>query len=91
MERVGQIEEGWRREYARRPQAATVTAQMRLSLLRRALRRHLLTRRASRPLLNSRDPMGQGIDFFELDALVDSLWTGTGEVSGAEQLTSVSQ
>ncbi|TCM22242.1 HNH/ENDO VII superfamily nuclease [Novosphingobium sp. PhB165] len=77
VERVAQIEAYWRRAHMRDPQAAAIEAQMRLDLLRRALRRLLLARRATRPLLNRHDPLGHGLDFSDLDALADLLWDGT--------------
>lgn len=80
VERVGQIEADWCIASGRDPQAAAVAAQMRLDLLRKALRRLLLTRHARKPLLNRHDPLGHGIDFSELDAMAELLWQGTGEV-----------
>lgn len=80
VERVGQIEADWCIASGRDPQAAAIAAQMRLDLLRKALRRLLLTRHARKPLLNRHDPLGHGIDFSELDAMAELLWQGTGEV-----------
>lgn len=79
-ERVGQIEAGWARSRAVSPQAAICEATARLELLQRALRRRLLDQRR-RLLLSRKDPLGAGVDFAELDALVDDLWPAT-EVSG---------
>lgn len=79
-ERVGQIEAGWARSRGLAPQAAISDALARLELLQRALRRRLLDQRR-RLLLSRKDPLGAGIDFAELDALVDDLWPAT-EVSG---------
>lgn len=87
VERVGQIEADWCMASGRNPQAAAVAAQMRLDLLRRALRRLLLTRHGRKPLLNRRDPLGHGVDFSELDAMAELLWQGTaGAVPGAADL-----
>ncbi|QDK32759.1 hypothetical protein DM450_08170 [Sphingomonas sp. IC081] len=84
VERVGQIEADWCTADRRDPRGAAMAAQMRLDLLRKALRRLLLTPSARRPLLNRRDPLGQGIDFAELDAMAELLWQGTdGAVSAA--------
>lgn len=82
-ERVAQIERSWRAVHCRNSCAAAQEAQMRLNLLRRALRRHLLMASTSRPLLNRHDPLRQAEDFFELDALVDRMWAGTAEASEA--------
>lgn len=83
LERVSQIEAGWRHANARDAQTAVVEAQMRLDLLRRGLRRLLLTRRTTRPLLNRYDPHGRALDFSDLDAVVDMLWDGTAGVAVA--------
>lgn len=77
IERVGQIEAGWVALARRDPAAAAAKAQMRLGLLQRALRRYLLARRRSRPLLSRLDPLGAGPDFVELDAVADALWGAT--------------
>ena len=76
IERVGQIEAGWAARRRRCPDAARAEALERLRLLQRALRRRLLAQR--RPLrLNRHDPLGRGLDFTELDAMVDLLWPAT--------------
>ena len=50
---------------------------MRVDLLQAALRRRLMLT-GQRPFrLNRRDPLGQGLDFAELDAMADALWAGT--------------
>lgn len=77
IERVGQIESAWAAMRGRDPQAAQVQAQMRLDLLQRALRRYLLDGRRRRIRLNRNDPVGVGVDFTELDAMVDALWGAT--------------
>lgn len=76
IERVGQIERGWSRTQARSPVAALEEALERLALLQRALRRRLLDQK-KRLRLNSRDPLGAGFDFAELDAMADLLWPAT--------------
>lgn len=47
---------------------------MRLNLLQRALRRRLLDPVRKRFALNRHDPLGQSLDFTELDAMAESLW-----------------
>ena len=79
-ERVGQIEAGWAQSRGQSPEAALIDAFARLELLQRALRRRLLDQRR-RLMLSRKDPLGAGVDFTELDALVDDLWPAT-EVSG---------
>ena len=46
--------------------------------LQRALRRRLMEPLRAPFLLNSRDPLGAGSDFSELDAMADALWGATG-------------
>lgn len=76
-ERLGQIEAGWAMRQTHSPLCAQDEAAMRLRLLQSALRRRLL-RPGLRPiLLNRNDPLGKGVDFSELDAMVDALWAGT--------------
>lgn len=76
-ERVGQIERDWSRIRLGDPDNAMGQALMRLTLLQRALRRRLLGA-DQRPLkLNKMDPLGADLDFAELDAMAESLWTGT--------------
>lgn len=77
IERVGQIEAGWATHRLRAPEAALHEALQRLELLQRALRRRLLDQRRTRLKLNRHDPLGQGVDFSQLDAMVDLLWPGT--------------
>lgn len=76
IERVGQIEAGWAARRRRAPEAALDEAFERLALLQRALRRRLLDQHR-RLRLNRRDPLGQGFDFAELDAMAALLWAGT--------------
>jgi hypothetical protein len=77
VERVGQIESGWAAMRDKDPQGAAIQAHMRLDLLQRALRRYLLDGQRRRLKLNRRDPLGVGVDFTELDAMVDALWGST--------------
>jgi hypothetical protein len=71
--RVGRIEAGWSQARSRDEQAALAEALLRLHLLQGALRRQLLAERR-RVLLSSKDPLGTGFDFTELDAMAESLW-----------------
>ncbi len=71
--RVGRIEADWASTRYRDEQAALAEALLRLQLLQAGLRRQLLAQRR-RVLLNSKDPLGTGFDFSELDAMADSLW-----------------
>jgi hypothetical protein len=71
--RVGKIEEGWARLRTRDCVAAQRETLERLRLLQRALRRQLLAQRR-RIILNSKDPLGVGFDFSELDAMAEALW-----------------
>lgn len=81
LERIGQIEAGWAAQRCRAPELALGDALMRLALLQRALRRRLLDQRR-RMRLNARDPLtrqplGQGVDFADLDAMAALLWPDT--------------
>ncbi len=76
-ERMGQIEAGWQATRGRSPDEAVQEVVMRMRLLQRALRRSLLQPGFPRIKLNSRDPLGKGVDFSELDAMAESIWTGT--------------
>lgn len=73
IERVGQIENEWSRIYCQDEERACDEVRWRLELLQRALRLRLLTERR-RFLLNRKDPIGHGFDFFELDAMAEKLW-----------------
>ena len=78
LERFGQIEAQWASRRLRAPEVALDEALMRLDLLQNALRRRLL-QGEQRPLrLNRHDRLGQGLDFTELDAMADALWSGSG-------------
>ena len=76
IERVGQIEAGWSALRGKAPEVALIEAYERLELLQRALRRRLLSQQR-RLRLNSRDPLGSGVDFSELDAMAATLWPAT--------------
>ena len=76
MARVGQIEARWIEARRVDPEAARTEALMRLRLLQIALRRRLLDERR-RLILNTRDPLGTGFDFTELDAMAEALWAST--------------
>lgn len=56
---------------------------MRISLLQRALRRSLLQPDRPRVRLSRKCPLDAGLDFSELDAMVESLWAGTDVVEQA--------
>ncbi len=75
--RVGQIEAGWSR-FAKQCEArAHSEALMRLRLLQRALRRGLMQREHPAMRLNRKDPFRAGVDFGELDAMVEQLWSAS--------------
>ena len=80
IERVGQIEACWSGMRCKAPEVALLEAYKRLELLQRALRRRLLAQQR-RLRLNSRDPLGSGFDFSELDAMAATLWPATAEVT----------
>lgn len=73
IERVGQIEQSWSQAHGKDTERALVDALQRLSVLQGALRTRLLSER-NRMILNSKDPLGTGFDFAELDAMAEELW-----------------
>jgi hypothetical protein len=75
IERVGQIEAGWRRRG--NCDAAIHESLARLELLQRALRRRLLADRRQQALLSRRDPAVHAAHFAVLDALAEELWGTT--------------
>jgi len=79
IERVGQIEAAWAGLRLKAPEIAIDQAIMRLGLLQRALRRRLLSPLGRRLTLNRRDPAGRPVDFAELDAMAEALWSATAE------------
>lgn len=76
IERVGQVEQAWSRQRLKAPEIALREAYHGLALLQQALRAELLDQRR-RLTLNRHDPLGQGLDFTELDAMADWLWGAT--------------
>lgn len=76
IERVGRVEESWANGAARDPETALEEALLRLGLLQAALRRRLLDEQR-RIMLNRNDPLGQGYDFAELDAMAEALWNAS--------------
>tara|TARA_E500000305_G_C3912244_1_gene183944 strand:- start:15 stop:629 length:615 start_codon:yes stop_codon:yes gene_type:complete len=81
VHRVGQIEAGWRAKGGPGEDKACLDALMRLELLQAALRRRLLDHKRRHVMLSHKDPIGQGVDFTELDAMAEMLWSGTGIVT----------
>jgi len=76
IERIGRIERGWAQAFRCDEERARSEALSRINVLQLALRKRLLSRR-HRPLLNSRDPLGAGIDFAVLDAMAETIWEST--------------
>lgn len=76
-ERVGQIESQWAKRSRHDPSMALCEALMRLALLQKALRRRLLEGQRKPLRLNRFDPLGQGRDFSQLDAMAEMLWGST--------------
>ena len=76
IERVGCIEATWSSQRLNNPARALEDALYRLTLLQSALRKRLLADRR-RLVLNSKDPLGTGFDFTELDAMAELLWRAT--------------
>nr|WP_281276769.1 AHH domain-containing protein [Alteraurantiacibacter aquimixticola] len=76
-ERVAQIEREWSRMYATDPEQAGQTALMRMRLLQAALRRSLLRPGRRWLKLNRNDQLDSGVDFSELDAMADTIWSDT--------------
>jgi len=77
IERVGQVEAQWATKRSRAPEIALDEAVARITLLQRALRRRLLNPRRKPFMLNRYDPMGQNVNFAEIDAMVEMLWPET--------------
>jgi hypothetical protein len=76
LERVGRIEERWATDSGKDRSLAMLEALERLTLLQLALKRRLMNERR-RMVLNSKDPLGAGFDFAELDAMAERLWSAT--------------
>lgn len=77
LERVGTIEASWSRRRLRANDTAQQEALFRLGLLQNALRRRLLTPAGRSVMLNRRDPAYYPLEFGELDAMADLLWSDT--------------
>lgn len=77
IERVGQIEAAWSRAGQQGSDAAAIEVLQQMRLLQASLRRNLLKREGRKLILNSRDPLGTGVNFAELDAMADGLWRQT--------------
>lgn len=73
IERVGQIEETWSKASRDAPQTALLDALDDLSRLQNSLRNRLYEE-PGRLILNTKDPLGYGFDFTELDAMAELLY-----------------
>ncbi len=83
-ERFGQIEANWQNSRSRNPDEALRDVLMRMRLLQAALRRALMQPAAPpRIRLNLRDPVGYGVDFAELDAMAETIWSVTQPAGGS--------
>jgi hypothetical protein len=71
------VEAQWATKRSRAPEIALDEAVARITLLQRALRRRLLNPRRKPFMLNRYDPMGQNVNFAEIDAMVEMLWPET--------------
>lgn len=80
IERVGLIEEKWAAQRRSVPIGALQTAYQQLEQLQVRLRAQLLDQQ-SRLRLNRHDPLGQDLDFSELDAMAALLWPATAGVA----------
>ena len=76
--RVGRIEAEHARLRGQDPAIARAGSLMRLGLLQRALRRSLMQPVTCSIYLNRKDPFRAGIDFTDLDAMADRLFSATG-------------
>lgn len=76
IDRFGEIEANWSLAKRRDAEGADRDALEALADLRRTLLLQLLDRR--RPLrLNSKDPLGVGVDFTAIDDMAEELWRAT--------------
>lgn len=82
--RVSQIEGDWNRKRKIDEELAGEEVLMRMRLLQAALRRSLLQPASRRIKLNKHDPFQQSVDFAALDAMADTIWSGTGSDAEAE-------
>ena len=73
IEPVGLIEAAWSAQRLRGPAGALHIAYEQLAQLQAKLRIQSLDQQ-SRLRLNRRDPLGQDLDFSELDAMAATLW-----------------
>jgi hypothetical protein len=88
-ERIGRIEATWARARLQRGlDYACDQALMQLRLVQRALRRRLWLGAAGAFALSRRDPNCRNVDFSELDAMADLLWSAT---QSAESFTASSR
>ncbi|AKQ43380.2 hypothetical protein CP97_10565 [Aurantiacibacter atlanticus] len=78
-ERVGQMEAHWRGASIRTPTLAREDTLLRIDLLQRALRRRLMQGEKRGFTLNRFDPFRAGVDFTELDAMADVLWSASAD------------
>ena len=77
IERVGEIEADWSSLRLGTPRVAQRDAIARLQRLQQDLRRRLLDPGRKRLELNRHDPLSHLVDFTELDAMVDALWSAS--------------
>ena len=77
FQRVAQIEAGWNKRRQENEDLAAEEVLMRMRLLQAALRRSLLKPASRRIKLNKNDPFGEAVNFSDLDAMADSLWSDT--------------
>lgn len=76
--RVEPIATEWQRASFQSETVAAAVAARSLGLLQTALRQRLMRAPNGRPIfLNSKDPVGTGFDFRELDAMADLFWQAT--------------
>ncbi len=80
-QRVGQVEASWKRTHLRHPHMAREEALMRLRILQNALRQRLMQREGRSLVLNRKDPFRPGVDFAELDAMAEMLWSASEPVA----------
>ena len=77
IERVGTVEMEWSRTRSRDELQARDAALSRIRLIQRGLKRRLRGGGKLPILLNRRDPIGRGVDFANLDAMADELWSAS--------------
>lgn len=84
LQRVGQIERSWARHWPSDASRARAEALMRLGLLQRALRVRLMQREDRSLFLSRKDPFRAGVDFSELDAMAEALWSASNPANPAQ-------